>query len=891
MDHTMPPISLSCRDNPRNCSSSSTDMLSGLMPRIQALIAPPSSSSSKKRHGSNDNPKSSKVIDKLTSLNHQLCDYCNEGGDLLCCDECPASFHLICSDPPLDDIPEGDWLCRRCRCIQEDQKEEEVKMLNLSNISCQSSSLSVETSSSNSSLSLVSPSTAVHATRAACRGNRSVPSPVNSIQSVKTTISAKQIARISTSDESSPKTTPNAVKSQEKPSVWKSLIKYSRRIQASEFSLPVEIIGHCIPLPGMPKAGVKDFASSLSQGCPSNSSAASTTSSTRDLIKQREVNRDPNTGLIPLPLRRCFLCNDSCMKQVLISCDFCSSLFHPDCLTPPLTVIPSPNTSWMCPLHPDYILETKVLMAPKQNKEEEASFKEVDEEATPLLSQRIKLHSSFSAKKVNHAAVQLNFLQKVKTCQEFRNDLQDTRSSSRQRMSVPQFIRNLYKTRHSLIDDLIEAADMFLDTNQPVKAFITEQPRGTKCTSVENTVGQVMENILRSIDSPKVEAVSQEDRQLFLDFLKKLEDSSTEQGRSLLDADPSQIVEKLMKLDMNAVRTLAFQRLQQISGQLKVTNFEEAKKMVDQAMPLDKAFIGEDGQKEPVVINNIQSPLRSVEEVQQQDAPNKTSVTAASRSKARALLMPGVKNSLGKRIQTAPFAMIWKTLTVGTSTASTMNLTTFSRCQFLSEKHACIFYDEDSHSYELINYSEHGTVVDGILYSLDVSRGKNVSIPFKRHASDDSFVQSKRPKRIIQRPKSQDEDFIPVSRRNGSLMPLRPTGGNTDHSSMLIKPRSLSKNKNDNAVHRVCGCLSSPASSVQGYEGPAPLKHGSIVKFGCMLFVFSIVSNAVKGSAPTTETNGKRKRTSSDSDVKNMSSSSSASTLSSLTSPPKETVF
>jgi hypothetical protein len=35
---------------------------------------------------------------------------------LLCCDGCPAAYHLNCCDPPLsqEDIPEGNWFCHNC---------------------------------------------------------------------------------------------------------------------------------------------------------------------------------------------------------------------------------------------------------------------------------------------------------------------------------------------------------------------------------------------------------------------------------------------------------------------------------------------------------------------------------------------------------------------------------------------------------------------------------------------------------------------------------------------------------------------------------------------------------------------------------------------------------
>lgn len=83
-------------------------------------------------------------------------------------------------------------------------------------------------------------------------------------------------------------------------------------------------------------------------------------------------------------------------------------------------------------------------------------------------------------------------------------------------------------------------------------------------------------------------------------------------------------------------------------------------------------------------------------------------------------------------------------------------LTNYGRCNYISGKHACIFYDEVGRSwrrgnpaagrlgltllfcrlsaqntkhYELLNYSEHGTTVDNVLYSCDFSEKASPSPP------------------------------------------------------------------------------------------------------------------------------------------------------------------
>ena len=43
------------------------------------------------------------------------CAVCGGAGELLLCDDCPRAWHLHCSVPVLDAVPEGDWRCAVCR--------------------------------------------------------------------------------------------------------------------------------------------------------------------------------------------------------------------------------------------------------------------------------------------------------------------------------------------------------------------------------------------------------------------------------------------------------------------------------------------------------------------------------------------------------------------------------------------------------------------------------------------------------------------------------------------------------------------------------------------------------------------------------------------------------
>lgn len=45
---------------------------------------------------------------------NEVCEVCDAGGDLLCCDTCSLTFHVGCLRPKISSIPKGKWSCAHC---------------------------------------------------------------------------------------------------------------------------------------------------------------------------------------------------------------------------------------------------------------------------------------------------------------------------------------------------------------------------------------------------------------------------------------------------------------------------------------------------------------------------------------------------------------------------------------------------------------------------------------------------------------------------------------------------------------------------------------------------------------------------------------------------------
>ncbi|KAL6735240.1 hypothetical protein Aduo_005699 [Ancylostoma duodenale] len=59
-------------------------------------------------------------------VNMEYCRICKGTGSLLCCDNCPSSFHAYCINPPLEELPEDEWLCPRCTIPEPKQRPEKI---------------------------------------------------------------------------------------------------------------------------------------------------------------------------------------------------------------------------------------------------------------------------------------------------------------------------------------------------------------------------------------------------------------------------------------------------------------------------------------------------------------------------------------------------------------------------------------------------------------------------------------------------------------------------------------------------------------------------------------------------------------------------------------------
>lgn len=66
-------------------------------------------------------------------------------------------------------------------------------------------------------------------------------------------------------------------------------------------------------------------------------------------------------------------------------------------------------------------------------------------------------------------------------------------------------------------------------------------------------------------------------------------------------------------------------------------------------------------------------------------------------------------------------AMRYRCITIGRGVANDLQLDRYGHCNYISAKHAVVFYDEHTKHYELLNYSLYGTSVNNVRYCNDTT--------------------------------------------------------------------------------------------------------------------------------------------------------------------------
>ncbi len=96
--------------------------------------------------------------------------------------------------------------------------------------------------------------------------------------------------------------------------------------------------------------------------------------------------------------------------------------------------------------------------------------------------------------------------------------------------------------------------------------------------------------------------------------------------------------------------------------------------------------------------------------------------------------------------------MRYRTADVGVGSSNQVDLSLYGHCNFASARHATVYFDQLSQVYELINYSEHGTIVDNAVYALSCRPASSLRGGGTNRAGAPSYTMNASGGRTARRP-------------------------------------------------------------------------------------------------------------------------------------------
>uniref|UniRef100_A0A182N626 PHD finger protein 12 n=1 Tax=Anopheles dirus TaxID=7168 RepID=A0A182N626_9DIPT len=838
----------------------------GLMPLIQALIKAPESIDSA---GRNQQKRSNHPYYRKPGRGHNndTCDACHEGGALLCCDRCPSSFHLGCHDPPLteQEIPYGQWVCHTCKC-----KEAAVAGLDDpegtgENLRLRDRSLSHKSSNSSSSGGKISHDGDQNDSLTVDSEPTTPPSEASGreVGSISRLNSAASVLA-----ELAERTEPNTpveqwgVGSECKTNTpFDQLIEAARMLNPRQFELPSDMETY-FPFPGTDKADKLGKRAKL-----------------------RKTHEYDGQGLVPLPARTCHSCGASCRKAPLVACDYCDLLFHQDCLDPPLTAMPT--TMWMCPNHVEQFVDAKMVTsvsATERIRLWNQYSSDIDPETvkTEFLRKVHRRNPPFRLKQKLRQRTKITIPPAIEYHYLHRAPLLPSLSTflrSRQENPTVHF-QDVHPVRYD--DDVllqlverelaaIEQADERMgfervnsdesdedgggedDTKMDISDGTEEKANGNEleCTSESNSNAKTEENEtstkqeLEHLDPTVIRLLAlQRIQQLIADHPECLV-SSTSNGTSASQKDSIESLcqnDDLKKMPLPS-ELLTKEDIERIASEFTLANGARKEKETRKTDASDAGVLLE---KE-----------RSLKALLMQGAVSDATVTTSTKKDGLAELTERiVHQAVGQQIrvraaltwidleQDGYFAfekvnasdavcMSYRSFTIGSGPGNDITLAKYGPCCSTSSRHAIIFYDEVTRMFELINYSEYGTEVNGHLYACDFTE-HSLGGRYDGHHSASAETPS--------------DGGAGATGKNDTRTQLKQ-----DVQSILEKARkTYEQTREDEFYETKCMadrslpmCKCSPERRIPtracGWEGSAILYHGALIRFGCHAFIFAIV--------------------------------------------------
>lgn len=852
------------------------DTSGGLMEEIQRLVAPPVSEEAlkKQKRGPKEYRRHGKAI------NHDYCDSCLEGGDLLCCDRCPVSFHLQCHDPPLeeDDVPTGEWVCHKCKVSPKVEKDDDASSTKSGSSNNGRNSKYIPPipilplTSSNPLQQLAEaakllnpiqfdlpkdiacttplpgsskrkwwgkdrnvvkkqhheldngmvplPAKVCFICKKSCRvapllpcdycpcmfhldcldppltsvptGRWMCPNHIENIVDEKLLQSVSVTERVKLWDKFDDRINHHVVKMEflkkvhRKHPPFRFKYRHPRRRASmipsaiKEFykhppdHLPAPTVDYLLTdPPDLNKPEQQKAEASLEEQEHWLKSVVSLQTSIAQFLTKRQLERGNSVESSK---------SDSSSKpekptasvQPVLNRDFADqSSSNTDCNQSSKSDIKSQNSD------SEQILSNGPLIS---------SPEVLNNGPLELNKGAVSLLNPNSCNSVN-GDMEISDLSKSRTDGNVLSGSSDSVSSNVMKVTWPgdkqqtlTSVNNQGSGNRNIVISTVNKQNSTYSRVVPGSKAVSGptsilSPRagniklGSATLARSNSLSGPSSSSSSSSSSSTTKVITVSAPPTAAKSLSTLKSQSVNSNQSsaaiiTLNNTLQQCLEgtadlELSKLDEKLIQILAWQRLQQL-------------------MPSKTAA---DGQKKGTLNGLLTSP--GLQDVQ-----------------ARAVLCP-----LSGKGEAVP--MPYRTLSIGTGADMDVCLGQYGQCNFISAKHAFIFYDETSKHYELLNYSEHGTTVDNVLYSCDFS-DKPATTP-----QPTSMVASVR-NLIKDRPKMKADERLTMSRNS--------------------------------ELRRYCNCRGSSSSLIggsgAGWEGTALLHHGSYIKVGCIQFVFSIVDHA-----------------------------------------------